>query len=99
MIKTKMLIMFLLAVLIPVGINFATKAVGKDEKIPLVEQEAEAKATPVDMLKSFLKGKPPAEKPQAQSKVVSSKAATAKEIFIPEPETIANYYKDLPSKH
>jgi len=98
MIKTKMLIMFLLAVLIPVGINYASKAVGKAEKIP-TEQEIAQKATPVEMLKTFLKGKPAAEKPQAQSKVVSSKAATANEIFIPEPETIANYYKDLQSKH
>jgi hypothetical protein len=89
--------MFLLAVLIPVGINYASKAVGKAEKIP-TEQEIAQKATPVDVLKSFFKGKT-AEKPQAQNKVVSSKAATIKEIFIPEPETIANYYKDLQSKH
>ena len=97
MIKTKMLIMFLLAVLIPVGINYASKAVG--DKIPSVEQEAEAKATPVDMLKSFFKGKPAAEKPAQQTTVVSSRKATINEIFIPEPETIANYYKDLQSKH
>ena len=99
MIKTKMLIMFLLAVLIPVGINYASKAVGKAEKIPLAEQEVKEKATPAEVLKTLLKGKPPAEKPQAQNKVVSSKPATAKEIFIPEAQTIANYYKDLQSKY
>jgi len=95
MIKSKMLIMFLLAVLIPVGINFATRAAGKAEKIP-TGQEIAQKAKTVEMLKTFFKGES-AEKPQ--NNVVSSKPAAIEEIFIPEPDTIANYYIDLPSKH